>query len=72
MDFIELSWYLTNYDNNIDESVGLVVDSNGDLIENMSNHTAVIPGIRCEVITHSACIGEIIIDYQHSHKTEYL
>jgi hypothetical protein len=67
MDNSDLIWAWVNYDNTIEESAGLVVTPEGQLIEQLGVTRALVDGIYVVVIPGHGGTGDLIVDYIHEY-----
>jgi hypothetical protein len=63
----DLVFALLNYNNNLNEAVGLQIDSTGKLIEDIGGTNCLIEGIYVDIIPHHGAEGDIVIDYIHKY-----
>lgn len=61
----DITWAFAHYENNLDETVGLSINQNGELVEVISSDLILkINGIFADIIIEAGD-GVIILDYIH-------
>ena len=63
----DLIFALINYNNNLNEAVGLKIDPAGRLIEDIGSEIHLIEGVYVDIIPHHGGEGDIVIDYIHKY-----
>lgn len=61
----DLEFLLVNYENNLNEDVGLFVTEDGLLCEQISNMEVPINGLYHTIVEEQGCTGVLIVDYKH-------